>query len=388
MTTMSLNRIEQCYRELQQRGRVIQKLSIANPHEAGVYGPGNLLSQGYAEYFQRPTYEPDPKGAFVAREAIAQYYAARGGAVDPRHILLTASTSESFFYCFSLLAAAGDNVLTPTPSYPLFDEIARLAHVQLRPYHLQEAQGWRIDLESVRAALDDRTKAIVIISPHNPTGMVADRDTLQTLAELANARNIPLICDEVFSEFYFGPDDFPRAMSAATPDLCFTLNGISKMFALPAMKLAWIAVTGDSTRVASAVDRLELISDTFLSCHYPVQLALPTLFSRGTEFIQQYRQSIASRRAIAVEILGASPTVRFHPPMGGFTLMIEVCTDRWHDEDECVCDLMTHHGLFPHPGYFYDHERGVHLVLSLLQSEESLRDGLTRLCRAMSDENR
>lgn len=383
MHDVSINPIEQCYRSLVAQGRAPLKLFLANPNDEGIIFPGEILADCYARYFQRQEYRPDPKGVRVAREAISRYYAGRGAAIDPEQILLTAGTSESFFYLFSLLAEPGDNILTPTPSYPLFDEIARLAHVTLRPYRLDESRAWAIDCDSVREAIDARTRAIVIVSPHNPTGMVADTETLCALTDIANAAGIPLICDEVFSEFYFGDGVFPRAITVAKPNLCFTLNGISKMLALPAMKCSWIAVTGETTRVAAAVDRLEHMTDTFLSCHYPIQLALPELLQQGQSFLAAYRAEVAQRRALALSILQQSPHLRFHPPQGGFYLMVEVLGDRWSNEDDCVCDLMQNHGIFPHPGYFYDHERGVHLVLSTLLEPQRMQEGLTKLCKAV-----
>lgn len=380
---MSINPIEQQYRELLAARRSITKLFAANPNEEGLIFPAEILIEAYTDYFQTQTYRPDPKGLRSAREALSRYYAEHDAVVAAEQILITAGTSESFLYLFSLLAKPDDNILTPTPSYPLFDEIARLAHVTLRSYPLVEDRQWAIDCEAVRRAIDARTRAIVIVSPHNPTGMVADIDTLRELTAIANAAQIPLICDEVFSEFYFGEGPFPRAMVVAKPNLCFTLNGISKMLALPAMKLSWIAVTGDAAQVANAVDRLEHLTDTFLSCHYPIQHALPMLLEQGKDFLAKYRSAIAQRRDLALSILQHSPHLRIHPPQGGFYGMAELVGSRWTDEDDCVCNLMRTHGLFPHPGYFYDYERGIHIVLSLITEPQQLQRGLTALCQAL-----
>lgn len=381
---MPINPIEQQYRELVAAGRSITKLFAANPNEEELIFPAEILIDAYTDYFRHHTYHPDPKGLRSAREAISRFYAGRDAVVNPEQILITAGTSESFFYLFSLLAEPGDNILTPTPSYPLFEEIARVAHVTLRPYPLVEDRQWAIDCEAVRRAIDARTRAIVIVSPHNPTGMVADTDTLRELTAIANAAQIPLICDEVFSEFYFGEGPFPRAMAVAKPNLCFTLNGISKMLALPALKLSWIAVTGDAAQVAHAVDRLEHLTDTFLSCHYPIQHALPLLLEHRQNFLATYRSEIAHRRELALSILQSSPHLRIHPPQGGFYGMAELIGSRWTDEDDCVCDLMRTHGLFPHPGYFYDYERGIHIVLSLIAEPRRLQHRIATLCTAIS----
>lgn len=376
-----INRIEQTYRALLAEGRDIIRLFSGNPNDEGFIFPSEVLKGAYARYFKEQTYRPHPKGLREAREAISRYYEEHGKGVDPEHILLTSGTSESFFYLFSLLAKPGDNILTPNPAYPLFDHIAGLVGVELRHYSLSEENRWSMDLEDLRRKADERTKAVVLISPNNPTGAVAPADQIREIVDWANTREIPLICDEVFSEFYFGAGKFPRPMAEAEPDLCFTLNGISKMFALPALKLGWIAVTGQKSSVDRTVDHLETTADTFLSCHTPIQQALPEIFAKGGTFLDSYRAEVGRRRGIAVDLLRKSPRIRFVEPLGGFYLMASVETDL--AEEDFVIRLMREQGVFVHPGYFFDYEKGRHVVISFLVEEERLRAGLSGLLVAL-----
>jgi len=168
-------------------------------------------------------------------------------------------------------------------------------------------------------------------------------------------------------------------MALAKPKLCFTLNGLSKMFALPGLKLSWIAVSGDAAPVADAVDRLETIADTFLSCHIPIQEALPLLFSQGKPFLAEYRREVRRRRDLAVSLLQEEKALRFHPPRGGFYLTLSVDQNRTFDEEEFVIRLMEEEGVFVHPGYFYDDESGTHLVISFLTQEKHLKEGIGRI---------
>lgn len=376
-----INPIEATYRRLQASGKKIITLYSGNPNEQGIHFPGDILEGCYRRYFQRQDYRPHPKGLRPAREAIAAYYARQGALPDPENIILTSGTSESFFYLFSLLTRPGDNVLVPRPAYPLFDSIAELAHLELRHYALSEERGWRLDLEDLERRADARSRAVLLVSPNNPTGAVASAEEIAALVDWANARNLPLVCDEVFSEFFFGTGNFPRPMALARPRLCFTLNGISKMFALPGLKLSWIAVTGDPARVAPAVDRLETLADTFLSCHIPIQEALPALFAEGSLFLEQYRSEVRRRRDLAVGLLREEPTLRFTEPQGGFYLMAALESTRCRDEEAFVIGLLEAEGVFVHPGYFYDEESGVHLVLSFLTHESDLRAGIAGLRR-------
>ena len=280
----SLNPIEQTYRRLTAAGKKILKLYSGNPNDQGIHFPGAILEESYREYFQRQDYCPHPKGLPQAREAIARYYAEQGADLDPEHLILTSGTSESFFYLFSMLGGPGDNFLTPVPAYPLFESIAALAKVELRHYALREDRGWSMDFADLERRADAHSRALILVSPNNPTGAVASAEEVEALVAWANARDLPLICDEVFSEFYFGAGPFPRPMRLAKPRLCFTLNGLSKMFALPGLKLSWIALSGEEDRLTPALDHLETTADTFLSCHIPIQEALPRLFQEGREF--------------------------------------------------------------------------------------------------------
>ncbi len=374
-----INPIEQTYRRLLRQGRPVIRLFSGNPNEHGIHFPGEVLSQEYARYFAQPGYRPDPKGDPAARMAIQEYYAAQGSAVAAENIILTSGTSESFFYIFSLIASPGDNILTPNPSYPLFDYIAGLARIELRHYRLMEDRAWAVDLADLAGRIDERTRAIVVISPNNPTGSVTTADQIREIVQVANRHDLAIISDEVYSEFIFDLPAFPRINSVSRPRLLFTLNGISKMFALPALKLGWIAVTGDSLRVAQAVDMLETIADTFLSTHLPIQLALPRLFREGGPFLSWYQAEVRRRRDLAIHLLQQSRRIRFNPPQGGFHLMAAVEAGRGLDEEEFVIGLMKETGVFVHPGYFYDYEAGVHIALSFLTNPADLQAGLERL---------
>lgn len=336
------------------------------------------MERSYQDYFLRQEYRPHPKGLPQARQAIADYYAAAGAAVDPENIVLTSGTSESFLYLFHLLGRQGGNFLTPAPAYPLFDSIAELAKVELRHYPLSEDQAWCLDLAALEARCDRETRGVFLISPHNPTGAVASAEEIRGLVELCDRKDLALICDEVFAEFYFGEGKFPRPSVLTRPRLLFTLNGLSKMFALPGLKLSWIAVSGESEKVVAAVDQLETQADTFLSCHTPIQKALPALFQEGAAFLADYRREVRRRRDLALQILGSSDKIRVMPPAGGFYLTAEILPPFPLEEEDFVLRLMEEEGVFVHPGYFYDYERGIHFILSFLTEPEVLTRGLEK----------
>jgi alanine-synthesizing transaminase len=346
-------------------------LTSSNPTQQGLLFPADLLRRAADGYWDTRRYDPDPHGAPAARAAIVRYYAGRTPplALAPDDLFITASTSESYSLLFALLTEPGDNVLAPDLSYPLFEYLAAVHHVELRPYALDEARGWRIDPASLRAQADERTRAVLLISPHNPTGMIV-RSALPTLDRLG----LPLICDEVFAEFTYRAPATPP-LGALHPDLpVFHLNGISKLFALPDLKLGWIALSGPAA--ARYGERLELLNDTFLGANGLTQAMLPTLFEEGMPFVAQMRERVRANFDMALEMLGRSEHLRARPPDGGYYLFPKVLG--WDDEEELVVRLLGH-GVLLHPGHFYGDAYGAHLMISCLTEPASLAAGIERL---------
>lgn len=353
-------------------------LTSSNPTRQGLLFPPELLRDAAAGYWDSRRYDPHPRGLPAARAAVARYYAGRAPALalDHEAVFITASTSEAYGLLFALLTDPGDNVLAPAVTYPLFEYLAAIYRVELRPYGLDEARGWQINEASLRLAADERTRAVLLISPHNPTGMIIQRP-LPALERLG----LPLICDEVFAEFTYAAPATPP-LGVLHPGLpVFHLNGISKLFALPDLKLGWIALSGpDRQRYAG---RLELLNDTFLGANTLTQSMLPRLFDQGAPFVQTMRARVRQSLDLALELLGACPRLRVAPPDGGYYLFPEVLG--WHDEEALVLHLLRH-GVLVHPGYFYGYESGAHIMISCLTAPEQLAEGLRRLLAALAME--
>src|SRR3989442_2130523 len=359
------------HERLKTEGHPIVDLVRGNVNEHGIVYPPEILREILARAGDRArVYRPDSLGQWPAREAIAQYYGSLR--VPPEQILITPGTSVSYWYCFKLLAERGDEMLCPQPSYPLFDYIARLAGVEMTYYRLAESRQWAIDLDYLENQITSRTRAIILISPHNPTGMVADEQQLRGLAEIAARHSLAIISDEVFCEFLFGPDAFPRIASTDAP-LVFTLNGFSKMFALPGIKIGWMAVTGEAGLVRKSMSALELISDTFLPVNEIAQFAVPEVFRRGQDFLAQYKNWVSQCRSAALKGLQGIPFVK---PRGGFYVTIPLS----HDEEEASSTLLEQDRILVHPGYFYD-IRPDHLVMTFIYDSDSLHTHFAKIAR-------
>ncbi|HED04931.1 MAG TPA: pyridoxal phosphate-dependent aminotransferase, partial [Candidatus Fraserbacteria bacterium] len=252
-------------------------------------------------------YSPDPRGLAAARQSIAaSYYGAKGEEVKPEQLLLTASTSEAYAYLFRLLAEPGDELLVPRPGYPLFDFLAQICDLKPVSYALAATRGWRIERSSLLAGLGERTRAILAVSPNNPTGSFlasADRDFLLALCA---ERGLALIVDEVFADYSLDERIEPPCWPAEPPTLLFRLNGLSKTLGLPQLKLSWIYASGPPELLQAALGRLEIIADTFLSVNTPVQLALPRLLELRLPIQGSIRERLRSNLAKLKELAGRS----------------------------------------------------------------------------------
>jgi len=356
-------------------GRYID-LTSSNPTHQGLLFPDDILRDASAAYWSNRRYDPEPRGLQAARKAIVQYYAERTPALalDADQIVVTASTSEAYSLLFALLTDPGDNVLAPVITYPLFEYLAAVHHIELRPYALDERRGWRIDPTSLRLQADERTRAVLVVSPHNPTGAVQ-----AVRLPALRALDLPIICDEVFAAFPYRAATVPP-LGALYPDLpVFHLNGISKMFALPDLKLGWIALN-DAAHDRFG-ERLEVLNDTFLSANTLTQTMLPSIFERGRAFTAAMHQRIRESLDMALTMLSGCDVVRVRPPDGGYYLFPEIIG--WNDEEALTLYLLKH-GVLVHPGYFYGYEQGAHIVISCLVEPMQLRAGIDRLITALS----
>jgi alanine-synthesizing transaminase len=371
------NRLTRAVSAMRAAGRPIVDLTLSNPTCAGFNYPPDLLEPLADE--RALSYEPSAFGAPAAREAVAREYARQGVAVSADRIVLTASTSEAYSLLFKLLTDAGDDVLVPRPSYPLFDHLTQLDLLVARHYDLEYDGVWSIDVASIERAIGPRTRVLLIVSPNNPTGSFVSEDELGRLASLCTARNISIICDEVFADYDLETGAFGRAARVLRRDdvLSFSLGGLSKMVGLPQIKLGWMTAAGPAALVRAALERLELICDTYLSVATPVQVAAPRLLERGTAVRAQIQARVAANyRWLRAAAAGAC-TVR-HSQAGWYAI---VQVPRVAAEEEIVLDLIERDGILAHPGYFYDFNREAFVVLSLLVPESTFQDGAGRVLR-------
>ncbi|MGO8932391.1 MAG: pyridoxal phosphate-dependent aminotransferase [Terracidiphilus sp.] len=414
--------LARAHRKRLESGLPTADLTQSNPTRCGFAYPPSLLAA-----LTNPRaldYDPQPSGLLPARQAVCAYYADHGVALDPQQIVLTTSTSEAYSFLFRLLSDPGDEILILQPGYPLFDFLAALDDVRLKPVSLVYENGWQIDPESIRRAITPRTRAIVVVHPNNPTGHFTKTFEAEQLARLCREFRLSLIVDEVFLDYSFGaqPDSladpsFPGALATlpAQPATfarglegvpVYVVSGLSKIAALPQMKAAWIVVTAallgpgphhargldagktPDSHTAQALARLEVIADTFLSMNAPVQWALPAWLAGRSAIQQQIRRRVAANLAVLDRSLNRHPESRPDRTIGTASAVQRLALEGgWYavlripalnPDDQTVLALLDR-GVWVHPGYFFGLPESGWLVLSLLPPEPEFSNGVAIL---------
>lgn len=359
------------------RGVAVADLTESNPTRVGLQYPPALLAS--LAHPQGLVYDPQPLGLWSARAAVAADFRRRGIVISADRVAITASTSEAYALLFKLFCDAGDAILVPRPSYPLFEHLARLESVTAVPYDLEYHGAWRIDLDSVRRAAGPRVKALLIVSPNNPTGSFLHRDDLAALSDLAATHGWPIVGDEVFADYPLDPAPQATHVMAASDVLTLSLGGLSKSAGLPQLKLGWIGFGGPAARVDAALAAFEIIADTYLSVSTPVQVAAPSLIEQGAlvraQILARVQQNLAALRTLAA----GYPAIDLLPVEGGWSAVLQVPAVR--SEDALALELLDQDDVLVHPGYFFDFPREAYVVLSLLPAAPVFEPAVTRVLR-------
>jgi len=418
---LTQNRFTQAVEEVRGRAVRVLDLTVSNPTRVGLEYDSRAILDGLRSE-RALDYDPQAKGLLSAREAVARYYGERCSRgerdvasnfstdraanprgsiqVDPDRIVLTTSTSEGYSYVFRLLCNAGDELLVPKPSYPLFEFLADLQDVKLVPYPLIYDHGWQMDFHSMERAVTTRTRGVVVVHPNNPTGSYVHAGELGALNHFCRAHGLAVIVDEVFLDYSLG-DDISAAdavelrstgqpmaavptFSLAAPSfagnqdvLTFTLSGLSKISALPQMKVAWVVTSGPPEEVQPAIARLELIADTYLSMNAPVQWAVPAMLEQREGIQRQLLERVRRNLAELDRQLAAQKACQRLGVEGGWYAVLRVPVTR--SDEELAIELVKEKAVLVHPGHFYDFESDGYLVLSLISAEADFEEGIQRL---------
>jgi alanine-synthesizing transaminase len=409
---LAQNRFTVALEEVRASGARVLDLTVSNPTRAGLhYDEAAIL--GALSSPRALDYDPQSKGLLGAREAVAGYYRDRSGRgerdvasdvstdVDAERIVLTTSTSEGYSFVFRLLCNAGDELLVPKPSYPLFEFLADLQDVKLVPYPLIYDHGWQMDFPSLEKAVTARTQGVVVVHPNNPTGSYVKAGEVEMLNSFCRTHGLAVIVDEVFLDYgletsgakALSQEEHNRSAESAAPPksgqangrhasfsgnqdvLTFTLSGLSKVVALPQMKVAWVVTSGPPDAAEEAIGRLEVIADTYLSMNAPVQWAVPPLMEQRESIQRQLMERVRANLAELDRQLAQQRACQRLSVEGGWYAVLRVPVTR--SDEELAIELVREKSVVVHPGHFYDFPSDGYLVLSLITRAGEFAEGIS-----------
>jgi aspartate/methionine/tyrosine aminotransferase len=379
---LAQNRFTQALEQVRASRAKILDLTVSNPTRAGLrYDEQAILGALAAP--RALDYDPQAKGLHEARQAVAAYYREEHEVrdLDAEQIILTTSTSEGYSFVFRLLCNAGDELLVPKPSYPLFEFLADLQDVNLAPYEVIYDHGWQMDFPSLEKAVTARTRGVVVVHPNNPTGSYVWSGEVETLNSFCREHRLAVIADEVFLDYGLGPTAHP-SFAGNREVLTFTLSGLSKIAALPQMKVAWVVTSGPSEKSAEAMARLEIISDTYLSMNAPLQWATPALLAQRKNIQPQLLERVKGNLAELDRQLAAQKVCQRLNVEGGWYAVLRVPVTR--SDEELAIELLREKFVLVHPGHFYDFPSDGYLVLSLITPQREFAEGMSAVLGKLS----
>jgi aspartate/methionine/tyrosine aminotransferase len=350
-------------------------LTQSNPTKCGFHFEAEQIL-GALSHPASVHYDSIPQGLLPVRSAVVDYYRARNCAVNVNDIFLTTSTSEAYSFLFRTLCNPGDEVLIPQPGYPLFNFLADIQDVATVRYPLIYDYGWQIDFHALQRAITPRTRAVIVVSPNNPTGHFCKANEMVRLSQICLEGDLALIADEVFLDFSFGIDIHPT-FASYNKALTFTMSGLSKISGLPQMKVAWLIATGPEVLKQQALARLEMIADTYLSMNTPMQLALPVLLELRHNFQQQCAERTQNNLAQLDKLLSTQKLCTRLNLEGGWYAVIKVPVTG--SDEDLALELLNTRGVYVHPGHFYDFPVDGYLVVSLITPELPFAAGIEAL---------
>src|SRR6266566_4275614 len=367
------NRLSEALAVYRAAGKPMLDLTVSNPTECGFEYDGSAILSALSNPAVL-SYEPNPRGLEPARRAVAGYYADRDENVAVEDMILTTSTSEAYSYIFRTLCDPGDEVLIPSPSYPLFDFLADIQDVSLVRYPLLYDHGWQIDFHALEQAITPRTRGVIVVHPNNPTGHFAKRADIAKLNSICAAGEMVIVADEVFLDFPL-EENRPASFAANRGAPTFTLSGLSKISGLPQMKAAWLIASGPQQWKSEALARLEVIADTYLSVNAPVQLAISQFFEQRQAFHKQVILRVRRNLAELDRQLAEQKVCSRLALEGGWCAVLSVPAIR--SDDDLALALLDEKGIYVHPGHFYDFSSGRFLIVSVLTPELQITQGVS-----------
>ena len=352
------------------RGTAVRYLNIGDPVAAGFSTPAHLVEAASRAMREGHNGYLASAGILEAREAVAADYTAHGVPTSPDRVLITAGTSEGIELTLSALVDPGDEVLVPSPTYPLYTAVLAKIGATPRYYRTDPDRDWMPDLDHLRSIVTDRTKAIVMIDPNNPTGAVYPTAVRRAIIDLAERHDLTILADEVYGETGFdGPVPLLATLDLDAPIISF--SSMSKAYLAPGWRTGWLVV-GKSPRLDNALAAIKKMADGRLCSPGPMQHAIAPALLGDRSHQPAFRAALAERAKVTTDLLNAIPGMRCVAPRGAFYAMPQLTLPKGRTDEHYVLSLLRETGILTvyGSGFGMAPEAGTFRIVFLAQPSE------------------
>ncbi len=365
--------------ELARGGKKMLYLNIGDPNKFDFQTPRHIIEATYqAMLANKNGYSPS-SGIKTAIAAIERAASAKG--IDNiLDIFITSGASEAIDICLTALVNQGENVLTPTPGYPLYTAIVNKLGARLNPYYLDEGNSWQPNLDDIASKIDEKTRGIVLINPNNPTGSVCTQQTMRGIIRLAREHNLVIFADEIYDKLLFDDKQHISIASLDEDVSVITFNGLSKAYLVPGFRIGWGVVSGRRAVLGEYVEAINKMLRARLCANHPEQYAIVPALEGDQGHLQQMKAKLTRRRDMTAEMLNSFPGISCVKPQGAFYAFARLHIDG--TDDDFVGQLIKETGVVVVPGSGFGQKPGTkHFRVVFLPPEEVLQEAYTNIVR-------
>jgi alanine-synthesizing transaminase len=351
-------------------GRPVRYLNIGDPVAFGFQTPPHLIEAAIRAMRDGHNGYLPSVGVLEARQAVADDYTRRGVAMTPDRVLITTGTSEGIDLALNALVDEGDEVLVPSPTYPLYTAILATIGASPKYYRTDQHRDWLPDLEHLRSLITPRTRVLVVIDPNNPTGAVYPQSVRRALLDIADEHDLTILADEVYGELGFdGPIPLLGQLDPDAPVISF--SSLSKAYLAPGWRTGWL-VTATTPRLDAALAGMKKLADARLCSPAPMQLAVPAAINGDRSHQVTFRAALAERGRLTADMLNAIPNMRCVAPRAAFYAMPSVTLPPGRTDEDYILALLRETGILCvyGSGFGVPADRGCFRIVFLPNPEE------------------
>jgi len=358
-------------------GKEMLYLNIGDPNLFDFAPPRHMVEATYHAMLKNYNGYSPSSGIKIARDSIAKE-SERKKITNIQDIFVTTGASEAIDICLTALANNGENVLTPTPGYPLYTAIAsKLQNIE-NPYYLDESNGWQPDIEDIKSKINNKTRAIILINPNNPTGTNWSESTLRQIIDLALEHNLVIFSDEIYDKLLFEGQKHISTASLNKDVPVITFGGLSKNYIVPGFRIGWGIVSGDESLLKDYIEAINKLLRARLSANHPEQYAIPAALDGDQSHLIEANKKLTKRRDITVKMLNAIPGISCVKPEGAFYAFPHLHMNQ--PDNHFVAELISETGVVVVPGTGFGQKPGTqHFRVVFLPPENILEKAYKKI---------